>query len=65
MASELLEYSRLLLLLLLLLSSWLSSVDTHEFDGDVGKTVVDRAGDSSLWLTIVGGGRFKSKPSFG
>ena len=40
-------------------------MDTHEFDGDVGKTVVDRAGDSSLWLTIVGGGRFKSKPSFG
>lgn len=64
-ASGLLEYPRWLLLLLLLLSSWLSSVDTHELGGEVGDTVADRVGDSSLRSTILGGDRFNFKSSFG
>ncbi|RDX70805.1 hypothetical protein CR513_49913, partial [Mucuna pruriens] len=60
-ASGLLEYPRLLLLL----SSWLSSVETHELGGDVGDTVADRVGDSSLRSTTLGGDRFNFKSSFG
>lgn len=55
-----LEYTRLLLS-----SSWLSSVDTQEFSGDVGNNIVDRVGDSSLWSTTLGRDRFNFKSSFG
>ena len=37
-----------LFLLLLLLSSWLSSLDTHELDGDVGGAIGNRVGESGI-----------------
>lgn len=39
-------------------------MDKHEYDDDVSDTIADRAEDSSPWLTIVGGGRFRFKSSF-
>jgi len=47
MASGLLE-NLMLMSLLLLLSSWLSSLDTHELGGDVGEIVANRVGDSGI-----------------
>lgn len=55
-ASGLLEYLRL--------SSWFSSDDTQELGGDVGDTVADWVGDSSLRSTL-GGDRFSFNSSFG
>jgi len=55
-ASGLLEYLRV--------SSWLISDDTHELGGDVGDTVADRPGDSTLGFTL-GGDRLSLRSSFG
>lgn len=55
-ASGLLEYLRA--------SSWLLSDDTHELGGDVGDTVADRPGDSTLGFTL-GGERFSFRSSLG
>lgn len=52
-ASGLLEYLRA--------SSWLLSDDTHELGGDVGDTVADLPGDSTLGFTL-GGERFRRNP---
>lgn len=56
-ASGLLEYR-------ILVSSWLSSEDTHELGGDVGDTVADRLGVSTCGLPL-GGDKFSFKSSFG
>ena len=55
-ASGLLEYLRV--------SSWFISDDTHELGGDVGDTVADRPGDSTLGFTL-GGDRLSLRSSFG
>jgi hypothetical protein len=55
-ASGLLEYLRA--------SSWLLSDETHELGGDVGDTVADLPGDSTLGFTL-GCERFSLRSSFG
>lgn len=57
-ASGLLEY------LTLASTSWFISDDTHELGGDVGDTVADRLGDSTLGLSL-GGDRFSFNSSLG
>lgn len=56
-ASGLVEYLREL-------SSWFSSDDTHELGGDVGDTVAERLGDSTLGFGL-DGERFSFNSSFG
>ena len=58
-ASGLLEY-----LTVLVSTSWFISDDTHELGGDVGDTIDDRLGDSTLGLSL-GGDRFSFNSSLG
>ena len=47
----------------MLSSSWFNSDEMHELGGDVGETVADQLGDSTLGLTL-GGNRFSFRFNF-